>query len=150
MATWVYLMKDHRSGFYKIGRSSQPCFREKTLQAEVPLVEIVEAWWARHEDEKNLHSLFGEARLRGEWFDLEDEDLERIYEYFIDNKRLIGHGTYRKELKRLAAVRLAEQEQDKLDYEAEMNIQHEAWDPDDLSFNAAAIDFLVEGFGDNI
>jgi excisionase family DNA binding protein len=42
--TWVYLMKDLRNGFYKIGQSQNPQYRERTLQSEQPLIALVEAW----------------------------------------------------------------------------------------------------------
>jgi hypothetical protein len=76
--TFVYLMKNTRNGYYKIGRSKKPGYREKTLQAEEP--EIVLEWKleARPEDEKHLHQMFAKKRIRGEWFELEIDDVRWI------------------------------------------------------------------------
>lgn len=81
--TWVYLMKDLRNGFYKIGESAVPQYREKTLQSEQPLIELVEAWSGTTDDEKHLHRCFAEKRIRGEWFRLNDSDIEEIEKYFF-------------------------------------------------------------------
>lgn len=76
-------MIDRRSGFYKIGESRKPEYRERTLQADTPLVDLIQAWAGSAKDERNLHRMFAEKRLRGEWFRLDDEsDVERVYAYF--------------------------------------------------------------------
>jgi hypothetical protein len=85
--TWVYLMKDLRSGFIKIGESVNPQYRERTLQAEQPLIELIEAWAGTSSDEKALHKIFAEKRIRGEWFNLSEEDLENIRFDFFDRQR---------------------------------------------------------------
>ena len=36
----------------------------------------------RVKDEKQLHSIFNEKRVRGEWFDLNGSDLKTIRQYF--------------------------------------------------------------------
>mgnify|MGYP000884813906 FL=1 len=36
-----YILKDHNTGLYKIGKSVNPVFREKTLQSEKPTIEAV-------------------------------------------------------------------------------------------------------------
>ena len=66
----LYLMKNKRSGHYKIGVSKQPKFREKTLQSQEPDVELVGCWPKMAEWEKHWHSHFSKNRLRGEWFSL--------------------------------------------------------------------------------
>lgn len=38
---YVYLMKNSRNGLTKIGHSSNPVFREKTLQAEEPEINLL-------------------------------------------------------------------------------------------------------------
>ena len=40
---------------------------------------------ARVKDEKILHGMFKEKRIRGEWFDLNGSDLIKIREYFNFN-----------------------------------------------------------------
>lgn len=75
---YVYLMLNKRSGHFKIGRSVNPRFREKTLQSQEPEVELVESCLAPKEFENELHKQFASKRIRGEWFELEDNDLKLI------------------------------------------------------------------------
>lgn len=76
----VYLMHDTTNGFYKIGISNNPEYRERTLQSEKPSIEIVcckeypirsiaEAF------EAALHKAFASKRIRGEWFSLDETDV---------------------------------------------------------------------------
>lgn len=62
---------------YKIGWSSDPDSRMKQLGKNVELV-----WSHEYQDagtvEKALHDHFAEKRLYGEWFDLDDADVEYI------------------------------------------------------------------------
>lgn len=77
---FVYLMHDTTNGFYKIGISNNPEYREKTLQSEKPTIELVcckeypirsiaEAF------ESALHKVFSNKRIRGEWFTLTESDV---------------------------------------------------------------------------
>lgn len=83
----IYLMLNMNNNYIKIGKSKKPSFREKTLQAEEPDIEIIATWIAPAYIEKQLHSKFLEKRIRGEWFDLAFSDLkiikERMSEYII-------------------------------------------------------------------
>jgi len=79
--TKVYVMIDKNTGYYKIGRSTNPNFREKTLQSEKPTIEMIFNKEAKHSDEKKLHDMFKESRIRGEWFDLNGSDLLKIKTY---------------------------------------------------------------------
>lgn len=80
--TKVYVMIDKNTGYYKIGRSKNPEKREKTLQSEKPTIEMIFNEDARIRDEKKLHYIFSDKRIRGEWFDLNGTDLNKIREYF--------------------------------------------------------------------
>ena len=80
--TKVYVMIDKNTGYYKIGRSINPLKREKTLQSEKPTIEMIFNHDARVKDEKELHEMFNEKRVRGEWFDLSGSDLEKVRGYF--------------------------------------------------------------------
>lgn len=83
--TKVYVMIDKNTGYYKIGRSSNPLRREKTLQSEKPTVELLFHHDARISNENELHDMFSDKRVRGEWFDLNGSDLSIIRDYF-ENK----------------------------------------------------------------
>jgi biotin carboxyl carrier protein len=80
---YVYLMKDTANDFYKIGISSKPEYREKTLQSEKPTIELIitKEYPIRkiaESFEKALHETYSEKRIRGEWFKLEEEDVTNI------------------------------------------------------------------------
>ncbi|QIK54472.1 hypothetical protein G7051_09010 [Dysgonomonas sp. HDW5B] len=87
----VYLMLNKNNNYIKIGKSKKPRFREKTLQAEEPDIEIIASWLAPAYIEKELHSKFTEKRMRGEWFDLLFSDLkiikDKMSEYITLNNK---------------------------------------------------------------
>lgn len=77
---YVYLMHDTAKGFHKIGISNNPEYREHTLQSEKPTIELLasKAFPSRliaEAIESALHKAFGEKRLRGEWFKLDEQDV---------------------------------------------------------------------------
>lgn len=75
-----YIMKNCRNGFYKIGNSSSPEKREKTLQAEEPEIKIIKVFRQNHESD--LHQRYANQRKRGEWFDLTDVQLKYICTHY--------------------------------------------------------------------
>lgn len=77
---FIYLAKNNRSGLFKIGWSTQPTVREKTLQSEEPEVNIVRTWSGTMDVELQLHEEFSAQRVRGEWFRLSNGDLKLLEE----------------------------------------------------------------------
>lgn len=75
---FVYLMRDNRSGYHKIGFSVNPSFREATLQAQQPDITMVANGAGTLNDEKMLHAAFSEKRIRGEWFDLSGSEISEV------------------------------------------------------------------------
>ena len=75
---FTYLIKNCRDGQYKIGESNFPKFREKTLMSQEPVIEIFACFKSEKCNEKVLHKQFANKRGRGEWFILDDNDLEYI------------------------------------------------------------------------
>ena len=84
---YVYLMKDLTNGYFKIGISNNPQYREHTLQSEKPTIEMIgnkkfpsrkiaEAF------EKALHQAYSNQHIRGEWFSLSGFDVATILESF--------------------------------------------------------------------
>ena len=73
--TFTYLMKDERSGFIKIGRSSNPRVREKTLQSENPLCFIIFKFKSNFDTESRVQEHFKSFRVRGEWFKLNSKQI---------------------------------------------------------------------------
>lgn len=74
----IYLIKNNRNGYIKIGKSSNPKKREKTLQSEEPELELIFTLNASLLTETELHIKFNSKRVRGEWFNLTDEDVNYI------------------------------------------------------------------------
>jgi hypothetical protein len=81
MITYTYLMVNHDNGFYKIGKSIKPKFRERTLQSNEPNVELLGYCDSNIIAEKSLHEKFKDKRIRGEWFNLNKDDIEYIMSY---------------------------------------------------------------------
>lgn len=82
---YVYLMQDTRNGYHKIGMSNKPDIREKTLQSEVPAVQMVcsKKYPSRKiakAIEAALHNAYAEQRVRGEWFNLSPLDIQMLKE----------------------------------------------------------------------
>ena len=80
---YVYLMLNVENGYYKIGISKTPEKREKTLQAQEPLIEIVEKEMFPTRKlamavERGLHIKFKRKRLRGEWIELDKNDILEV------------------------------------------------------------------------
>lgn len=76
----TYLMKDESTGFIKIGRSVSPSIRERTLQAEKPTISLLKVCDSLVERE--LHEQYENNRVRGEWFNLSDEEIAKIVEEY--------------------------------------------------------------------
>jgi uncharacterized membrane protein YhaH (DUF805 family) len=84
-ACHVYLMTDTTNNYYKIGISNKPYYREKTLQSEKPTIELIASkkYPVRkiaESIEKSLHSVYDKKRIRGEWFNLSENDVKNIIE----------------------------------------------------------------------
>ena len=82
---YVYLMKDISNGYYKIGISNTPEYRERTLQSEKPTIELLASKKfptrkIAEAIESALHTVYSQQRLRGEWFKLDDADVAAIIE----------------------------------------------------------------------
>lgn len=86
---YTYLMKDESNGYYKIGMSNNPTFREHTLQSEKPTISL---YWKRkfsnrgeaRQLEKQLHEMYKCKRIRGEWFNLSQIDINNIIASFSE------------------------------------------------------------------
>lgn len=80
---YVYLMEDISNNFFKIGISNKPEYREYTLQSEKPTIKLLKAKKfpirkIASSFEKALHESYGSQRVRGEWFNLSNEDVNHI------------------------------------------------------------------------
>jgi len=82
---YVYLMVDTTNGYYKIGISNKPEYREGTLQSEKPTIELLCAKKFPSRTiakafESALHSTYESKHLRGEWFQLDARDIIELTE----------------------------------------------------------------------
>ena len=80
---FVYLMVDTSNGYFKIGISNDPEYREHTLQSEKPTIEKLCAKEYPNRTiasaiESALHKAYESKRLRGEWFVLDADDVNAI------------------------------------------------------------------------
>lgn len=80
---YVYLMHDESNGYYKIGISNHPKYREHTLQSEKPTIVLLKAKQfpirsIAEAYEAALHKTYANKRLRGEWFNLDEQDVENL------------------------------------------------------------------------
>ena len=79
----TYLMRDNATGFYKIGKSKNIRQREKSLKTANPLIELIA--YSHSDFEKELHSNFEPKHVRGEWFNLKENDVCYIFKKFADD-----------------------------------------------------------------
>lgn len=82
---YVYLMMDTSNGFYKIGISNNPEYRERTLQSEKPTIEKIccKKYPSREiarAIESALHTVYSAKHIRGEWFRLDEIDVVHLIE----------------------------------------------------------------------
>lgn len=82
----TYLMLDERSGLYKIGRSVNVDYREKTLQSENPRIRTLAHTPVNIESD--LHRKYSDKRERGEWFSLTKSDIKEVLQIFKQPKLL--------------------------------------------------------------
>lgn len=79
---FVYLKKNQK-GHYKIGISIDPINRERTLMAQDPQIKTIAKKKYINKKiagaiEKAFHQLYSHKRVRGEWFLLDEEDLNEL------------------------------------------------------------------------
>lgn len=78
-------MLDTVNGYYKIGISNKPDYRERTLQSEKPSIEMIASKRFPNRKiamaiESALHNTYSQQRVRGEWFNLTEADVAAIIE----------------------------------------------------------------------
>lgn len=79
-STNIYVMRNERNGFVKIGRSKAPLDREATLQSEDPEITLLFHFPAPVQVETQLHAIYQDRRIRGEWFRLTDDEIQAVRE----------------------------------------------------------------------
>lgn len=76
---YVYLITDSH-GNYKIGETSDLLTRMNSYERLLPYFKpIATARHSKHKDtEKRLHRVFKNKRIKGEWFKLDDTEIEKF------------------------------------------------------------------------
>lgn len=82
-ANYLYLMLNKDNGFFKIGRSKNPRYREGTLQSKEPSIVLLKVWESDLRLERLVQKRFIERKVRGEWFKLDYNDILE-FESIID------------------------------------------------------------------
>jgi len=82
----IYILKCERTKLYKIGLTSTKIdSRLKSLKTANPSISLVKYYSGItdiYSEEKKLHNLFADKRIDGEWFELDDSDLNTIDWFF--------------------------------------------------------------------
>lgn len=86
----VYFLKCTQTFLYKIGYSTNVKTRIRDIQRASPTV-IELAWVLPSDDciadERCCHKLFGSNRVKGEWFDLKEDDIQSL-EGLVDGNEI--------------------------------------------------------------
>ena len=75
----VYVLKSAYG--YKVGRTRNVPARMRAFGVQLPIVYTIPlcAWFDDcHAAERRYHEIFASKRINGEWFDLNDDDIQRI------------------------------------------------------------------------
>ena len=80
----TYLMRDDNHGYTKIGKSIRPRVRERTLLADAPIITLFAV--CEQNIERELHAKYSDKNIRGEWYNLTDEDIDYICRTYNFNK----------------------------------------------------------------
>ena len=92
--TFIYLIKDRRTNLIKIGRSSDPHLRLKTLIRQDTLLpeindfSLIFYWEDYAWKEGSLHRHFKDKRVRGEWFDLSETDINEVHNVYAEKESI--------------------------------------------------------------
>lgn len=87
----IYLIQDAIRGFYKIGKAKNYSSRFSGLKTANPCIELVLAYSGFLEDERFFHQYFTEQgkHIGGEWFELNESDIEQILSILEKHNRKI-------------------------------------------------------------
>lgn len=89
---FVYLLKSPSTGHWKIGRTRNPADRRKTFNVKLPFDVEYEHLIPSNDMNKAeamLHAKYADKRLDGEWFDLDDNDIDWIKSF--DRLDMVGN-----------------------------------------------------------
>lgn len=114
MKQFIYITGSTETNIYKIGLSANPEQRVKNINGSSNQKNDYQKIYEVHNmnlSEKSLHLKYKEQRLNGEWFKLNQEDLDWIEE----NAETFCHDAYKDKLNRKLKLRLSSAELDLLE-----------------------------------
>lgn len=82
LSGYVYIIKQVNGTHYKIGHTANPDDRIRTFNVKLPFAVEFELLIKTHDRfvlEHELHAHFASKRVQGEWFMLDDSDLDYLY-----------------------------------------------------------------------
>lgn len=91
---YIYLIKDHSfTGHIKVGKSVRPDERIQRISGQMPIeveLELLDTFYTddMHRKERILHMFFADKRQRGEWFSLNETDINLIHDYMNQKIKL--------------------------------------------------------------
>lgn len=80
---FCYLLESE--GLYKIGKSKNPQNRVKQIRTGNPNVKLVD--FSDKVTEKELHALYKNHRIKGEWFRLDEKQVNSILKLYSNGKQ---------------------------------------------------------------
>ncbi len=83
---YIYIMKDTTHDYLKIGFSKDPKYRESTLQGEKPTIQLLGKWKGTISQEQTCHRILAKFRVRGEWFNVDQQTAEQTIKSVIGIK----------------------------------------------------------------
>lgn len=78
---YVFYVDAGDDRFYKIGRAKNPIHRRAEHQVSMPLPLMIACCYFTPNvigEERHLHAMFANSRVRGEWFRMSDDDLSVV------------------------------------------------------------------------
>jgi len=93
----TYIMKTNISPYYKIGKSSDIERRKSQIKGSVSFIDMQVEHTFDLDIEAELHAIYAEYRVKGEWFDLSPEhideikrlDANKVKAYFINTEDML-------------------------------------------------------------
>lgn len=86
---YIYFIKENKTGTVKIGKSKSLKKRYRLFEVKLPFeIDCIVYYKVndRHQVESALHDIFSDYRCNGEWFELEEEQIDKITNLVLPEK----------------------------------------------------------------
>jgi hypothetical protein len=78
----TYIIKDKSTGFYKIGKTVN--FKRRFQTLSTSNINLQQTLIIFGDEEKYLHQIYSNKRIKLEWYNLNQRDIDDIKEYIFD------------------------------------------------------------------